>query len=109
MGGDRDGRRSVRQSVVPFSRTPLSRTALNTLHAPMRNSDHDAVLDRAFRLLDAFTPARAELTLSGLAAAAALPRATAHRLARQLTQRGALERSERGWRLGLRLFELGQL
>ena len=54
----------------------------------MRNSDHDAVLDRAFRLLDAFTPARAELTLSELAAASGLPRSTAHRLARQLTASG---------------------
>jgi DNA-binding IclR family transcriptional regulator len=75
----------------------------------MRNSDHDAVLDRAFRLLGAFTPARGELTLDELAASSGLPRSTAHRLAQQLTDHGALERSPRGWRLGLRLFEFGQL
>jgi DNA-binding IclR family transcriptional regulator len=75
----------------------------------MRTSDHDAVLDRAFRLLDAFTPGRPELTLTELAASAGLPRSTAHRLAGQLTAHGALERSARGWRLGLRMFELGQL
>ncbi|HEY3772907.1 MAG TPA: IclR family transcriptional regulator [Solirubrobacteraceae bacterium] len=75
----------------------------------MRTSDHDAVLDRAFRLLAAFTPDHGELTLAELAAASDLPRSTAHRLAGQLTEHGALERSARGWRLGLRLFELGQL
>jgi DNA-binding IclR family transcriptional regulator len=67
------------------------------------------VIDRAFRLLDAFTPTRVELTLDELAQASGLPRSTAHRLAQQLAERGALERSRRGWRLGVRLFELGQL
>lgn len=75
----------------------------------MRNSDNESVLDRAFRLLDAFTPPRADLTLGELSTASGLPRSTAHRLAQQLTEHGALERSARGWRLGLRLFELGQL
>jgi DNA-binding IclR family transcriptional regulator len=75
----------------------------------MRTTDHDGVLDRTFRLLGAFAPTRPELTLTELAASSGLPRSTAHRLAQQLTAHGALERSPRGWRLGLRLFELGQL
>jgi DNA-binding IclR family transcriptional regulator len=75
----------------------------------MTSSDRTAVIDRAFRILGAFTPTRVELTLDELAQASDLPRSTAHRLAQQLAERGALERSRRGWRLGVRLFELGQL
>jgi IclR family transcriptional regulator, acetate operon repressor len=75
----------------------------------MTNSTPDAVLDRAFRLLDAFRAAPAELTLDELTARSGLPRSTAHRLAGQLVALGALERSRRGWRLGMTLFELGQM
>jgi DNA-binding IclR family transcriptional regulator len=67
------------------------------------------VLDRAVRLLDAFRSAGPELTLDELATSSGLPRSTAHRLAGQLVRLGMLERSRRGWRLGLTLFELGQL
>jgi DNA-binding IclR family transcriptional regulator len=102
MAGDVDGARAMRQLLIPFSGTSLQTSALRT-------SDHDTVLDRTFRLLGAFTPTHGELTLAELTAASGLPRSTAHRLAAQLTEHGALERSARGWRLGLRLFELGQL
>lgn len=67
------------------------------------------MLDRAFRLLEAFGPDHADLTLAELTSASGLPRSTAHRLAHQLAAHNALERSSRGWRLGDRLFELGQL
>jgi IclR family transcriptional regulator, acetate operon repressor len=75
----------------------------------MRNVTGDSVLDRATRLLDAFREGGTDLTLDELAARAELPRSTAHRLAVQLERHGLLERSRRGWRLGLALFELGQL
>lgn len=75
----------------------------------MRNSDRDAVIDRAFRLLSAFSGGPPELTLDELAQRSGLPRSTAHRLTGQLTKHHALERSPNGWRLGIRLFELGQL
>lgn len=75
----------------------------------MNNTTGDAVLDRAVRLLDAFRAAGPELTLDDLAARSQLPRSTAHRLAGQLVRLGLLERSRRGWRLGLALFELGQM
>lgn len=74
----------------------------------MRSSDGDAVIGRTFRLLSAFTPERVELTLDELAQGSGIPRSTAHRLAGQLVAQGVLERSKRGWRLGVRLFELGQ-
>lgn len=75
----------------------------------MRNSDGDTVLDRAFRVLGAFSVRRPWLTLGELAHESGLPRSTAHRLARQLEQHGALERAGDGWRLGVRLFELGEM
>jgi IclR family acetate operon transcriptional repressor len=75
----------------------------------MRSSDGDAVVSRAFRLLSAFGPGRPELTLDELATSSGLARSTVHRLAGQLADQGALEHSRRGWRLGVRLFELGQI
>jgi DNA-binding IclR family transcriptional regulator len=74
----------------------------------MRHSTGDSVLDRATRLLNAFR-GRADLTLGELSARAELPRSTTHRLAVQLEEHGMLERSRRGWQLGLALFELGQM
>jgi DNA-binding IclR family transcriptional regulator len=75
----------------------------------MRNSDNQTVLSRTFRLLGAFTPTHPELTLDELAEVSGVSRSTAHRLAHQLSAHGALLQTRRGWRLGLRLFELGQL
>jgi DNA-binding IclR family transcriptional regulator len=75
----------------------------------MQTPTTDAVLDRAFRLLDAFRAAPQNLTLDELTARTGLPRSTTHRLAGQLERLGALERSRRGWRLGMTLFELGQM
>ena len=67
------------------------------------------MIARAFRLLTAFDNGAAELTLEELAHSSNLSRSTAHRLAGQLVAEGALERSRRGWCLGTRVFELGQL
>ncbi|HTU31936.1 MAG TPA: IclR family transcriptional regulator [Solirubrobacteraceae bacterium] len=75
----------------------------------MREGNGEGVMTRAFRLLDAFAEGAPELTLEELAARSGLPRSTTHRLAVQLAAEGALERSRRGWRLGTRMFELGQL
>ena len=75
----------------------------------MRSSDGDAVISRAFRLLGAFRSGPSELTLDELATRSGLARSTAHRLSGQLAEQGALERSRRGWRLGVGLFELGQI
>jgi DNA-binding IclR family transcriptional regulator len=69
----------------------------------------EAVLERAFRLLDAFDARRSVLTLAELSEASGLPRSTAHRLAVQLEQLKALERTRQGWRVGVRMFEYGQL
>jgi DNA-binding IclR family transcriptional regulator len=75
----------------------------------MRSGDGETVISRAFRLLGAFDPGASELTLEELANASGLSRSTAHRMAGQLVDVGALERSRRGWQLGTRMFEVGQL
>lgn len=68
------------------------------------------VLARALALLDAFTPEHPTLRLSELAARAGLPVSTAHRLVAELSAWGALERTDGGgYRIGLRLWEVGSL
>jgi DNA-binding IclR family transcriptional regulator len=67
-----------------------------------------SVLARGLSLLDAFGPTDEQLSLAELARRAALPKPTAYRLAKELVEWGGLERSARGYRLGLALFELGQ-
>src|SRR5690606_34302872 len=77
-----------------------------------RPADRDgslSMLARAFRLLDAFTPDRPELSVRELAARAGVPRSTTHRLVGELLAWGALERGGRGVRLGVKLFELGAM
>lgn len=75
----------------------------------MRSDERNgvSVLERGFRLLDAFGPERSEIGLAEMARQAKLPKSTAFRLAAQLVELGALERSGDSYRLGLRLFELG--
>jgi DNA-binding IclR family transcriptional regulator len=68
-----------------------------------------SVISRAFRVLEAFHSEHTELTLEDLARRTGLPRSTVHRLACQLVEVGALERTPRGWQVGVTLFELGQL
>ncbi len=65
-------------------------------------------VDRACRLLSAFTIERPFLTLAELAADAGLPKATAHRLAAALRACGFLTQTEDGrYGLGVKLLELG--
>lgn len=68
-------------------------------------------LERGLALLDAFSLAEPELSLTALAARAGLAKSTATRLLAVLEARGYLERSpdtER-YRIGVRAFELGSL
>lgn len=66
-------------------------------------------LSRGLSLLDAFVPDCPELSIRELAERAGIPRSTTHRLVQSLVQWGALERGERGLRLGVKLFELGTM
>jgi DNA-binding IclR family transcriptional regulator len=59
-------------------------------------------------LLNAFSAAQPELSLNELARATGLPMSTAYRLVSELVDAGGLERREgSGYRIGLRLWEIG--
>src|SRR5260370_18477825 len=65
------------------------------------------MVDRAFALLDAFTPADPELSLAELCRRTCIAKPTAHRILAGLSAWGLVERSGDAYRLGMGLFELG--
>jgi DNA-binding IclR family transcriptional regulator len=67
------------------------------------------VLGRSASIMEAFNGAQRVLSLSDLNRRTRLPKSTLHRLLDQLCQVGWLERDTGGYRVGLRLFELGTL
>ncbi|MCG8917213.1 IclR family transcriptional regulator [Actinokineospora sp. PR83] len=70
----------------------------------------EPVLDRAFRLLGAFSVADDSLSLTSLSTRSGLPKSTALRMATRLVGLGALERTGDGrYVIGLRLYELASL
>jgi IclR family transcriptional regulator, acetate operon repressor len=66
-----------------------------------------SVLERAFALLEVVGSDGTSVGLAEMARRAALPKATAYRLANQLIELHALERVGNKYQLGLKLFELG--
>ncbi|MBO2463981.1 IclR family transcriptional regulator [Actinomadura violacea] len=69
----------------------------------------DTVLSKVRLILEAFRPDDEGLSLAELVRRTGLRKATVYRLSQELVAWGALERAGLGYRLGLRLFELGQL
>ncbi|MEU3274992.1 IclR family transcriptional regulator [Saccharomonospora sp. NPDC006951] len=77
-----------------------------------RNNDAGDAASTAVRLtaiLTAFRQGDDALGVSELARRCALPKSSVHRLTGHLVASGLLEREGQGVRLGLRLFEIGQL
>lgn len=74
-----------------------------------RDTPAPSVLARALSVLDAFSPDDTAVTASELGRRTGLARSTVHRLTGELCRLGLLEQTPRGLRLGLHLFELGQL
>jgi DNA-binding IclR family transcriptional regulator len=70
--------------------------------------DVRSVTGKIDTILDAFTISDVELSLAELVRRTDLPKTTTHRLCQACVAWGVLERSRSGYRLGLRLFELGQ-
>ena len=66
------------------------------------------VLEGAFALLDVLGSVSDDVGLSELAKNSGLPKTTVHRLLDQLGELGAVERSSGGYRIGSRVFRLGQ-
>ena len=77
-------------------------------HADGNDVVPKSVLARGLRLLDAFEAHDVDLSLSELAERTGLPKPTAYRLLNELVTWGGLERTTRGYRLGMSLFVLGQ-
>jgi DNA-binding IclR family transcriptional regulator len=73
-----------------------------------RHPEH-TVLGRSASIMDAFNGGPQVLSLSDLNKRTRLPKSTLHRLVDQLCQIGWLERDHGGYRVGLRMFELGTL
>jgi len=70
----------------------------------------EALVERVFALLSSFDSENRALPLAGLTRRTGMPRSTALRLARQLTDVGALERLDDGrFVIGLRLLEIASL
>jgi DNA-binding IclR family transcriptional regulator len=67
------------------------------------------VLGRSASIMEAFNGAQQVLSLSDLNKRTRLPKSTLHRLVDQLCQVGWLERDHGGYRVGMRMFELGTL
>lgn len=70
----------------------------------------EPLLDRAFRLLDAFTDEETTLTLTALSQRTRIPLSSTLRLAQHLARLGALERlSDGSFTMGLRMLEYAAL
>lgn len=75
-----------------------------------RPASGEPVLDRAFRLLDAFDDEDTNLTLTKLSERAGIPLSSTLRLAQHLARLGALERQSDGtFTMGLRMLEYAAL
>lgn len=76
---------------------------------PTERDNPVSVIERASQILSSFDSESPTLSLAELTRRSGLPRSTVHRIAEELAQLGWLEKSERGYQLGMRLFEFGEL
>jgi DNA-binding IclR family transcriptional regulator len=74
-----------------------------------RDDEGRSLVSRIAAIMDAFDQHEPVLSLVELSRRVGLPKSTTHRLAEQLRALGWLERDHRGYRVGMRLFELGGL
>ena len=98
----------------PQLHVPLERDQLDSHPAaPQPPSDWDeprrSVLGRVDCIIGAFDGADTSLTLHELTERTGLPKSTVHRMIDQLAAIGWIERDVAGYRIGMRLFEIGGL
>ncbi|WOP19387.1 IclR family transcriptional regulator [Raineyella sp. LH-20] len=72
-------------------------------------ASRSGVLERSFAILNAFRPSDECVQPSELARRAGLSKATGHRIVQEMVILGILEKGDHGVRIGLRMFEIGQL
>ena len=89
--------------------------AVQSVGGPLPSEQDDgadagrSLVGRIAAVMDSFDQQDPVLSLVELSRRSGLPKSTAHRLAEQLRAMGWLERDQRGYRVGMRLFELGGL
>jgi DNA-binding IclR family transcriptional regulator len=77
---------------------------------PRSNQPGRSVSSRLFEVLFAFRPGRSRLTLAEMTRETGLPHATVRRLALELVEAGALDRTQDGaFTVGIRLWQVGTL
>ena len=74
-----------------------------------QEKERRSVLGRVNMILSAFDDSDQVLTLQDLTDRSELPKSTVHRMTEQLVEMGWLERNFEGYRVGMRLFEIGGL
>ncbi|QLQ09278.1 MAG: IclR family transcriptional regulator [Nocardioidaceae bacterium] len=79
-----------------------------SIDEPVATVEYNSVIGKAQHILGAFTAEDSSLSLTDLVRRTGIAKATVYRLAQELVQWGVLERVGTDYRLGLRLFELGQ-
>jgi DNA-binding IclR family transcriptional regulator len=108
-----DGARAGRMAAVPLNSVPgalaISVESLFEGEDCPREGPERTVLGRIAAIMDAFNGGQQVLSLEELSERTQLPRSTLHRLAKQLCGVGWVKRDPGGYRLGMRLFELGCL
>ncbi|MEV0402049.1 IclR family transcriptional regulator [Actinoallomurus sp. NPDC050550] len=91
-------------TVVPFVR-PAAESPIS----PQNDADAmNSVLGKARLIIESFTAEDDVLSLAELVRRSGVAKASVHRLAQELLEWGVLERAGNRYRLGLRLFEIGQ-
>jgi DNA-binding IclR family transcriptional regulator len=102
----RDGRACDSRGMSAFhpARPPADQDTAGRVEA----GDANSVLGKVQRILEAFGPDDESLSLSELSRRTSLAKASVHRLAQELLRWGLLERRGGDYRLGMRLFEIGQ-
>jgi DNA-binding IclR family transcriptional regulator len=75
----------------------------------VRIMDQSTLLGRTFAIVEAFGTNDVLLSLADLSKRTDLPKSTVHRIANRLVAQQWLERVDSQYRLGIRLFELGQM
>lgn len=73
------------------------------------SASRPGMLQRALQILSSFKPTDMSISSTELTKRAGLSKATGHRIIKEMVALGYLERSGSGVRLGLRMFEIGQL
>ncbi|NRI70129.1 MULTISPECIES: IclR family transcriptional regulator [Rhodococcus] len=97
------------ESVVDSMDEYISSMEVDHVGTDVRLRPERTVMGRVAAIMGAFNGKQQVLGLGDLSESTGLPKSTLHRLADQLCQVGWIERDPDGYRIGIRMFELGSL